>query len=44
MGAYGGRQTVVPMSAMSMSRASASTAAALTVSSLPWEGPIVTVV
>ena len=44
IGEYGGRHTVVPMSAMSTPFASASTEAALTVSSLPWDGPMVTVV
>ena len=44
MGAYGGRHTVVPISAMETPLASARTDAALTVSNLPWEGPMVTVV
>ena len=44
MGAKGGRHTVVPISAIDTWLASANTAAALTVSNLPWDGPIVTVV
>ena len=44
IGAYGGRHTVVPTSAIVSFRASASTATVLTVSSFPWLGPIVAVV
>src|ERR671912_726814 len=44
IGLYGGRHTVVPVSAMVRPVASAMIATALTVSSLPWAGPIVTVV
>ena len=44
IGAYGGRQTVVPTSSIVSPRASASTATVLTVSSLPCAGPIVAVV
>ena len=43
-GAYGGRQVVVPVSAISAPVASAITATVLTVSSLPCAGPIVAVV
>ena len=43
-GAYGGRQVVVPVSAMVAPVASAAIATALTSSSLPWVGPMVAVV
>ncbi len=43
-GAYGGRQVVVPVSAIEEPVAEATTATALTASSLPCRGPMVVVV
>ncbi len=43
-GAYGGRQVVVPISAIGRPVTSARIATTLTISSLPWVGPMVAVV
>ena len=43
-GLYGGRHTVVPVSSIVRPVVSAMIATALTLSSLPWDGPMVTVV